>query len=904
MKLPPKSLIALVGSPSHLSRTVAGLALLLWAIGASIQPAQAEGSRELVGNGGFRPYTEWRIDKTGKIVRRTLLKVYAKAGEVVNLGSSAVGIVGSSGSTVGNAVLFAPSDNVDTSTPLVDCQAKQAIEGLAYGLLNTRAQEVAGPAPSGGGYLPCTFTPTVDGIYQVAFYGPDGKNGMTEPSGEPITASASVNSPLINANQKSTVAMWDIAVRSSAISTIDINGRVFTDYVALMMGGNGRQLKSALYILTDDGYRYRTALNGLDPYGFIFFANSQGLLQPNGQTLYHSAVDTIDDELNALAGGVKIQPPEHKMFFNPSSDAAITAIGSSLTPITPLPAQNFKFTGGTGGSGNQAPQSVGGTFSFDAPQNGSYQIFIDTNNDGLYTTAAGDRILEGANLSGFNTVAWDGKNGTGADVPALLGNAPYQAKILLKGGEYHFPILDVESNTPGFTIKMLNPPGGVSLFSNGSSPTSIYYDERDYTVNSTLVTLGCDAAITIPCDARGRTESFGGGHKFGTNYGNAKAIDTWIYFPSANVFAPLVITTGNQAEVRAKKSVKFLADVDSSNSVTVDDQVQYTITYSNLAPASTGATSFVITDNLPTQLNFVNAQITSQTAGNTIALRPGYAGSGALTNTGTLRVGDSITITITATINNQNSGNSISNQASATFGTVDNPATTATVVTDADSSGSTTDTPTVGNPFQQIANDNIEQGNSPTNKGDDEPTLFKVAVSSSRIRLVKRITRINTTDINSVIDPTTTVDSNDNASSWLSGYLRGAIDGGKVQPGDIVEYTIYFLSDGGTRAQDVNICDLVPRNSAFVPNAFSPPSGIALAIGSSTPTSFLTNIADGTDGGQFVIAPTATPVPCSSSNSTANPNGAIVVNIAPVVPNFSSDSVNSYGFIRFRAKVN
>ncbi len=896
MKLSPKSLIALAGSPSHLSRTVAGLALLLWAIGSSIQPVQAEGSRDLVVNGGHRPYTEWRTNTTGGIVRRTLLKVYAKAGEVINLGSSGVGV------GTGNAVLFAPGVNVDATTPLVDCKSAQPGKGV----MTTRAQEVAGPAPSAGGYVPCTFTPTTDGIYQVAFYGPSGKVSATDPTtaSTPPIASDSVNSPLITVNQRSSVSMWDITVRSSAASTTDIIGRVFTDYVALHLGDTGRQLNSYLYILTDDGYRYRTALNGLDPEGFIFFANSQGLLHPNGQTLYHSGIasPSNDNTVSALAGGVTIQPPEHKMFFNPPSDAAITAIGSSLTPVIPLPAQNFKFTGGTGGSGNQAPQSVGGNFSFDAPQDGSYQIFIDTNNDGLYSIAADDRILEGANLSGFNTVTWDGKNGAGADVLALPGNAPYQAKIILKGGEYHFPILDVEGNLPGFTIEMLNPPGGVSLFSNGSSPTTIYYDERNYTVNTTTVNLLCTTP-TNPCDARGGTESFGGGHKFGANWGDKKAIDTWIYFPSQGTFAPLVITSGNQAEVRAKKSVKFLTDVDSSSSVTVDDQIQYTITYSNLSPASTGATNFVITDNLPSQLNFVNAQITAQTAGNTIVLRSGYAGSGALTNTGILRVNDSITITITATINNQNSGNPISNQAIATFGTVDNPATTATVVTDADSSGSITDTPTVGNPFQQIANDNIEQGNNPTNKGDDEPTLFKVVASSSRIRLVKRITRINTTDINSVIDPTTTVDSNDNASSWLSGYLRGAIDGGKVQPGDIVEYTIYFLSDGGTSAQDVSICDLVPSNSSFVTDAFNSTSGIALAIGSSTPTSLLTNLADG-DGGQFVTAPTATPVPCSSSNSTANPNGAIVVKIGSSVPNFSTDSVNSYGFIRFQAKVN
>jgi uncharacterized repeat protein (TIGR01451 family) len=898
MQFYPKSLLALVGSPSQFSRAVVGLALLGGAIGTSIQPAHAEGSRELVGNGGHRPYTEWRTDTTGGIVRRTLLEVYAKAGEVVNLGSSAVG-VGS-----GNAVLFAPNVNVDTATPLLNCRTAQPGKGV----MTTRLQEEKGPLPAVGGYDPCIFTAPADGIYQVAFYGPAGRSGSAttgasaDPGATTSDAAISINNPLITTDQRATVSMWDITVRSSTTSTFDISGRVFTDYVALILDNNGRQLKSDLFILTDDGYRYRTALNGLDPNGFIFFANSRGLLQPNGQTLYHSARALVagDNTVSALLGGITIQPPEHQMFFSPPDNDAITALGASLTPIAPAPAQNFQFTGGTGGSGNQTPQTVGGNFSFDSPQDGSYQIFIDTDNNGVYSTAAGDRLLEGASFIGSNAIAWDGKNGNGVDVPPLPGNAPYQAKIILKGGEYHFPMIDAETNTTGFTIEMINPPGGATVFTNGATPTTIYYDDQDYTVNGTAVTLGCTTP-TVPCDARRGTPSAAGGHKFASGWGNEKVVDTWIYFPSQETFTPLVITPTNRANVRAAKSVRFLTDADTSNSVTIGDQIQYSITYSNLSPSTSNATNFVITDNLPPQLIFVNAQITAQTTGNTMTLRSGYAGSGALTNPGTLRVGDSIIITITATINDANNGDSISNQAIANFGTAENAATQGTVITDADSAGSTTNTPTVGNSFQQIGNDNVNQGNDPADKGDDEPTLFKVVAPSSRVRLVKRITQINATPINTVIDPTTTLDPNDNAPNWASGYLRGAIDGGTVQPGDTIEYTIYFLSDGGNSAQNVNICDLVPTNSAFVPDGFATGSGLALSIGTAPPT-FLTNLLDG-DKGQFVATPTVTPVPCSSTNSTANPNGAIVVNIAPNVPAFNVDPNNAYGFIRFRAQV-
>lgn len=1115
-------------SQRHRKTLLGSLVLLVSILGCWTQPVQAEGSRELVENGGHRPYTEWRTNRTGGILRRTLLKVYARAGEVVNIGSSAVGV-----GTGGNALIFAPGANVDTATPLINCRTQQPGKGF----LSTRAQEVAGPLPASGGYDPCVFTPTSDGIYQVVFYGPDGVTGASDPNNTSGTALTSVNTPIITTDQRSTASLWDITVRSSSSSTTEIKGRVFTDYIALIMGANSRFLNSDIYVLTRDGYRYQTRLNGIDPNGFIFFANDQGLLRPDGQPLYRSASAGADNTVTPpLAGGVTIQPPNHVLFFNPPDNAAVIALGVPTTATAPLPPQNFIFTGGTGGSGNQTPVSVGGTFSFDAPQTGNYQIIIDTNNDGSYSPSSGDRVLEGKANAGFNTVTWDGTNGNGTALQPRPANAPYNARIILKAGEYHFPLLDAETNTNGFTIEMLNPPGA---FSTGATTTTIYYDERDYTLNGTPVTLSCTTP-TNPCDARGGTESVAGGHRFGTNYGDKKAIDTWTYFPSAAVTAPLVITNTNQANVRGTKSVRFLSDADSSNSVTVGDVVQYSITYSNLSPGNSDAISFVISDNLPSYLTFNSAAITSQTSGNAIALRPSYAGSGALTNPGTLRVGDSITITITATINDRNQGNPISNQATATFGTPDNPATTATVFTDADSAGSTTSTPAVNGTFVQVADNGVNRGNNPSSTADDDPTLFTVAVppvytvspaagrivineilyaqtgtgspgndefielynastttvdlsgwrladsnlivnstddvgsitgsssnpayifpngttlapgqyaviwvgdniannqavgatfqtwlgqspklnntgediwlydaalqivdyvaygSGSAINtppptslnlwnathqaalagaatgqsisltpngvdgntsacwepatsgqasgrcsgylstrdtdntvtgritsvgqnnngvvalppnliLVKRITAINGVDVVSIIDdPGST---NDNAANWptplaaggVSSYLRGAIDGGMVRSGDFIEYTIYFLSNGGAPVTNVNLCDLVPTNSTFVANSFSttPQSGIGLAIATTTVTN-LTNVPDA-DGGEYFVPGSVPPVSCSATNT----NGAVVVNVvrSPAsLPNATAPGTpNSYGFIRFRARVN
>ncbi|MBW4471443.1 MAG: DUF11 domain-containing protein [Stenomitos rutilans HA7619-LM2] len=201
--------------------------------------------------------------------------------------------------------------------------------------------------------------------------------------------------------------------------------------------------------------------------------------------------------------------------------------------------------------------------------------------------------------------------------------------------------------------------------------------------------------------------------------------------------------------------------------------------------------------------------------------------------------------------------------------------------------------------------------------GKEDPTPatvtmpFTVAGATPQILLVKRITAMNGVNITTTVDdPGST---NDNAVNWptpidatsgISTYLRGTTNGGTIRPGDVLEYTIYFLSNGGKAATNISLCDLVPSNSTFVPGSFSttPESGINLTIGSTSTN--LTNVPD-SDGGQF-FNPGATPsVSCSATNT----NGAVVVNVVKspaTLPNATAPGApnNSYGFIRFRARVN
>ena len=193
-----------------------------------------------------------------------------------------------------------------------------------------------------------------------------------------------------------------------------------------------------------------------------------------------------------------------------------------------------------------------------------------------------------------------------------------------------------------------------------------------------------------------------------------------------------------------------------------------------------------------------------------------------------------------------------------------------------------------------------------------------------RLRLVKRITAIysqqssqSSQTFTSFVDDPNTED--DNYPYWPDGddiYLPGEINVNDLVPGDEVEYTIYFLSSGGTNAKQTKFCDVIPDNMSFSENSYREKAGIALGLESSSPAiteKFLTNTED-MDEGKFSAPETILPIGLCQKvdsngntvevNTNNNENGAIVIDIdslpSATAPGYPG---NSYGFIRFRAKI-
>jgi uncharacterized repeat protein (TIGR01451 family) len=178
------------------------------------------------------------------------------------------------------------------------------------------------------------------------------------------------------------------------------------------------------------------------------------------------------------------------------------------------------------------------------------------------------------------------------------------------------------------------------------------------------------------------------------------------------------------------------------------------------------------------------------------------------------------------------------------------------------------------------------------------------------LNLVKRITAISSRQLTTVVDDPGT--NMDNQPEWVPGYLQGVIDGGVVTPGDMIEYTIYFLSSGATTANNVWFCDRVPSNVSFMPTAFhgATPAvgGLAgdrgiLALINGTTAAF-TNIADGDAARYFPPGNDPTAVYPNLKCGGTNDNGAVVMNLGNL-PNATAPSTptGAFGFVRFKGRV-
>jgi trimeric autotransporter adhesin len=227
-----------------------------------------------------------------------------------------------------------------------------------------------------------------------------------------------------------------------------------------------------------------------------------------------------------------------------------------------------------------------------------------------------------------------------------------------------------------------------------------------------------------------------------------------------------------------------------------------------------------------------------------------------------------------------------------------------------------------------------------TDSNGNTSEFSSVALNNPNVLLVKRITNVNgsTSTLNGqnldeyIDESSNPYDDNSLSTPAISPpdtnqwptpatFLIGGTNGGNVRPGDMLEYTIYFLSNGDGVANNVSICDLIPEKQTFVPSiatwlgtvpTLTPAAGSAggdrgIVAQANDQLKSYTNLADG-DSARYYPPGTTLPNACRPSPTApipTNTNGAVVVDLGTVVnPTNATLTDKPYGFMRFRTRVN
>ncbi|MGQ0798792.1 MAG: hypothetical protein ACT4NL_01590, partial [Pseudomarimonas sp.] len=452
-----------------------------------VSQVHAEGSRSMFPSGilGARAPMDTRTDAlyAGVVRNRTFVYVYAEANQYILVGSR-------NRANGGDIFIYNPQsfgtrgDETVPGAANYTCSAASAganFGGAGRGIITTRASELAGPnsannvATVASGWSPCAYQAPTTGIYGVRF------TGATSGTSALAVTAASAN-PQILANE---VAAWEVQVRSSAANSLaDINGRVFTYAWVGRTGGNGvtARLNHILFYITQDGYRYRQRMNGIDPFAYSLYGNAQGFID-GGDPLYKSVRGTNQTAsvLVPPGNGITAQQAQYPIFFSDVSpgganaaqiNTVLGALGIATVPPVPQ-VVSVTYAGDVGGTTSSF--NNGGTFTFETINTLSFEIVISRNGVDFDPANPLNKVLSGTALTGIHNEVWDGRDNAGTPFPV----GAFLYRMAGRNGEVHFPIIDTEGLALGGpTITQLN----------GSLSSTVYFDDRGYvTSNATAV---------------------------------------------------------------------------------------------------------------------------------------------------------------------------------------------------------------------------------------------------------------------------------------------------------------------------------------------------------------------------------------------------------------------------------
>ncbi|WP_162850111.1 DUF7507 domain-containing protein, partial [Sphingobacterium yanglingense] len=520
-----------------------------------LYPNGVQGHRAMLSSSNAAPSNSFPYPNLG------IHYVYVQAGEIITLASNAQDPSGTK-----RIYLYSPS-GVDV-TPAIG----------AAGNIPNRAAELAGPAKPATAavanqYVPLYYTAPTTGIYQVSFRGGNSDGSQAGLANGDWTTGTSTGH----------VSAWDVSVFKPDEDKF-VSGRVWTSVFNFTANSTSYRVYAKVYVLTKDGYIYRTDQNGMNGQLYTFFVNNNGVTDKNTkQSIYKSVNASTPTSIEVL--GYSIHNPNladtetditYKMFYAPpASDMPTEASGAVpngstwLKNIPILPeVEDLQIKGVDGTLGQIS--NKGGYIGFTADAQG--QFIVDIKSDAI-PAAFVTREIRGIAGSGSNEIFWDGKDGNGIALPE--GNVPATITVRLQGGEVHFPYFDVENNVDGVIIERLNNSNLNLVVSD-----TVYWDDSGITETNGASNPKNNSHLS-PTNSIG-IRSSANGHKFSSNFGNNRSLDTWTFIRGeAKTINTNIVVNESDLEVES-----IVADNFPATTVSVGDEWQYTSVIRNNGPSA------------------------------------------------------------------------------------------------------------------------------------------------------------------------------------------------------------------------------------------------------------------------------------------------------------------------------
>ena len=302
-----------------------------------------------------------------------------------------------------------------------------------------------------------------------------------------------------------------------------INGRVFAQawrFYAALAPPTSDPFSGSFYVYSDDGIttlcKFKNAYIG----ECMVYCNEHGCL---------SSTDPIADRQsnNNNTSGTFANIAQYKIFLN-NPDPAIYLDGAygQMTNKPQYPYMDFD------------PAY--------APCSGNKLIYLSVNKPGninitlTFPTPLTSRQLSNKVTSGFSTIPWDGKDGSGTLVP---DGTSFTAQVTFVNGLTNLPLWDIEDNLNGFKVTLVRPP-----VSSGANNPKTYWDDskliKKYTGMTCTDPPQQDNSITGCTPVAGDD---GGCHKWTSDETmcHDKMINTWWYSAStdeATIYPVQIVT--------------------------------------------------------------------------------------------------------------------------------------------------------------------------------------------------------------------------------------------------------------------------------------------------------------------------------------------------------------------------